>query len=433
MANMLLYNPASSQAGSLLQRRPMSAAQQNDMLSRALMEQKEKDPLYKAAMDRKAYEPAPRAGAIGELAKHFAVYEGEQDMKALDQKYQDRQAQQNQMYSQILSGGEGGQSALDGMPPQQREIISRVLQSGDSDMIQAVVGQVVKQSFEPGMKTKVEYIDGPDGKYAVDPSKPDAPPRKVLGAVPKDERTSDQKDYEFARKQALEADPNAQFPGFTDWAQGMKRSGATNNVTKMETEWDKAIGGEMAKGYIEQQNRGRAADSTIGQIGRFRTVMANTKMGPVAGATLPVRSALNELGITDDQNVPNQEELTAMSNRFALDVVGNMKGPSSDKDMVFAKDTVVSLSKSNPGNTAILDVAERVARRDQQYAQWQDEYRKANNGRLDPNVNEYIRQKSEENPMFTPQERQQLAAAKGGKDGATSTPPDVIYRGSRPK
>lgn len=269
----LLYNPTSIQAASLLQRRPASKAQETQMLSQALMDAKEKDPLYKAALDRKAYQPVPRAGAIGEIAKHLAQWEGEQDIKALDQQYQDKQARQNEMYSQILSGGEGGQSVMDNLPPQQREIISRVLQSGDSDLIQAVVGQVVQQSFEPGMKTKVEYIDGPDGKYAVDPAKPDAPPRKVLDAKPS--KPQDVQEYEYAKAQFEEANPGQRFMPFTDFDTSRRKAGASNtSVTNMmpgPKKADEAFASGpyvdwLSGGYANVQKNIQSLDEAIGQL-----------------------------------------------------------------------------------------------------------------------------------------------------------------------
>ncbi len=294
MANVLLYNPASLQASALLQRRPMSQAQQNEMLSRALQEQMANDPQQGQIQDWRDRSMTPfgvGAGLTGVAAQIASALVAKDQEKKLTADYQGRQAAKTKMYEEILgrgptystdeSGAMGGSGTVaDNLPPAQREMISRVLQSGNPDMIEAVAGQVLKSQFAEVKPTEYDTVtvDGRVKRVA----KTD--PNKVtdLGAAP-DNLTTDQREYNFAVSQIPEGQPK---PSFTDWVRENKRAGASStSITNMmpgPKKADEAFAGGpyvdwLSGGYANTQKNIQSLDEALGEL-------RGSKPGDLTGA-----------------------------------------------------------------------------------------------------------------------------------------------------
>ena len=207
-----------------------------------------------------------------------------------------------------------------------------------------------------------------------------------------------------------------------------------NNIDNGESAFTKEFGKNQATNFNDLVTRAQSAPQTVSRINEFRNLMANgTPTGKVQEMTLPARQFFNSIGITNDQAIPNQEALQSIAANFVLDQFSKLKGPQTDKDAVLVAGSVAQLSKTPEGNSLILDLAERAANYDVELAKAASDYVAAN-GDLDAGWIRYQSQWAQQNPLLTPELRNRIQTVKQGKPQAsTTTSPDVIYRGSRPK
>jgi hypothetical protein len=114
--------------------------------------------------------------------------------------------------------------------------------------------------------------------------------------------------------------------------------------------------------------------------------------------------AKGAFGIDIDPNLPRKQAAETIMGRMALDARstaegGGMPGAMSDADREFLRSMNPSLSQTKEGRALIVNVQRRLAKRDQEIAQWAREYR-ASTGRFDEGFQEYAAQKSAGAPLF---------------------------------
>ncbi len=419
--SVLQYNPTAINAAALQTRRPMSQARHSELLSKALMEAKEKDPLYNMALDRTQYQPPEESGVTGEIAKHLMRWSGEQEVKGIDEAYQGKQSRRNEEMTRILTGGgDDADKFMEGLPPQQRQIISRVLQSGDPDMIEAIVGQVVKQSFDPGKAKKYETVNANGKVYRVNDA--DTSDITEIGEQDQDldqvEMVGPEGPGVYNRNKRTGQIVGSKIGGIYN----KPPSTVVNNIDNGEKSFQKEFGKTMATNFDTMVTQAQAAPQTIAKINEFRNLTrSGIQTGKVQDMTLPARQFFNSIGITDDQNIAGQETINSIASNFVLDKFNSLKGPQTDKDAILVAGAVPQLSKTPEGNALILDLAERAEQYKIEMANEASGYVSLK-GQLDPGWIQHYSQWAQKNPLLTPELRAQVQAAKSGKTVAPRKP-----------
>lgn len=258
-------------------------------------------------------------------------------------------------------------------------------------------------------KTNIQQVADPNrGALAVDLNNP-ADAGRVI--APPDNRTGDQKDYNFYKAQEEAA---GRVPlSFNDWSLQAKKA-AANSVTvnndgpKLESEFDKKRGGYQAE-RLDAYNK--AADNAMDMLSGFDAIEAGLNTGVRTGSfgegELNVRRFASTVLGMGDEEVQNAlaggELIQKMSNRMAL-LMRNpesgmgMPGSVSDKDIEFLKQSQIGLSSSEPGNKAALEVFRRLERRKIEYAELAEEYADKNGSMR--GFREHARKYFDANPLF---------------------------------
>lgn len=270
---MLQYSPTAIRAGQLLQRKQMSQAQQNELLSKALQEQKDNDRRTSQAQmmrERSMEGFGPGAGLAGVAAQLMNAYGARKMDDRTDAEYQQRQQRQNEMYAGLLGSDQDPNSPLAGMSPQQRQLISKALQSGDSNLIEAVAGQVLKTSFEPAGKPKFGMTTANGQRIAY---REDDPTQTISMGTADDKPPSEWDMYERAMQQV----PEAERVPFLQYKKMLAEAGSTRvntNVTNMmpgPKKADEAFAGGpyvdwLSGGYANVQKNIQSLDEAIGEL-----------------------------------------------------------------------------------------------------------------------------------------------------------------------
>lgn len=279
--------------------------------------------------------------------------------------------------------------------------------------------------------TKVtEYLgDGQEQDYLMDPNNPDnkkpfGKPRNVKVA----DLPADVLEYEYAKKEALSADPNAKFPSYMDYTMQLKRAGA-NNISidnKAEGAGRKAQAEASADIWKQARVAAQSAYEAKAAIQQFRQAADGTPQGPVSSYSLPIRSALNELGLKDE-DIPNQEALNAASASLVIADAKKLGANPTDRDVMLMERKSPTLAKTPGGNAIILNYGERAADRKIQEARWMSEYLASpdSGGILGAGWDDYLAKKQQENPLLTPDERKLLESVGQSKPQAGTKHPTI--------
>jgi len=167
---------------------------------------------------------------------------------------------------------------------------------------------------------------------------------------------------------------------------------------------------------IDASNRSDSLYAQVQELQNFRDVARTTPTGFWADATLGIRTALADLGIINDPNIPGQQLLQAMANQQALrlrnpDSGFGLTGNTSNRDISFLTNAVARLGNTPEGNEAILTIMIAKQRREAQLEAERSDYI-WENGDLQ-GWNEYRTRWIEENPFLLPEEERALAALSG--------------------
>jgi hypothetical protein len=252
----------------------------------------------------------------------------------------------------------------------------------------------------------------------------------VLMNMGKVDKTDETKEYELAKSQGFKG-------SFFDFKTALKRAGATNvntNVTtKMEGEYDKAMGKEFAEQNVGMIKGAATARGKIAGLERLGALLddPNTYTGAGGELVADAKRVAKAIGI-DVGDVSGAEAARAISNQLALELRNpaggaGMPGALSDKDREFLQASIPGLTKGKGGNRQIVDYMKRVANRSIEVDRLRQDYVRRK-GRIDEGFYRELADYSEKNPLFP--EGARAPAATGPAAGAGKV---IIQNGWRYK
>jgi hypothetical protein len=184
---------------------------------------------------------------------------------------------------------------------------------------------------------------------------------------------------------------------------------------KANEAYDTEAGKSLAKAETEIRDRAIAARSTLSTLDMLQTLVTGGELaqGPGTRAGLALRRVGGALGIQSD-TLSNAQLFEAITSKLALANRVDMPGAMSDPDREFLVRMVPNLSNTQEGNLMLIEYQRRVARRNVEVAQLAERYKANNGGRLDSRFYVALQQWSNQNPLFSEQDRIQAGSRKPG-------------------
>jgi hypothetical protein len=148
------------------------------------------------------------------------------------------------------------------------------------------------------------------------------------------------------------------------------------------------------------QDRALTAESRLGSL-EAMTQMLDSGMvtGGVEAMTLPLRQVASSFGLADADQLSQQEAFNGLANKLALEMKEGMTGQMSDRDIKFLQAQAPQLQNSVEGNRLMIEILRRVANRQIEIADFEEDYYAAN-----PKLTGLRRARSRwvrDNPLFT--------------------------------
>lgn len=218
-----------------------------------------------------------------------------------------------------------------------------------------------------------------------------------------DENTGEYKPIGGAKSDLLSPEAEAQKARLAQAG----RTEINNNMPGQTTEtaYDKEIGTKYANRFMEFQDKGSNASRGLNTIAVMRQAMNQPGFysGTGAQAVQYGKRLLSSLGVSDAEvnGLASMEQFSSMSKQAALDAMGGSLGNGfSNADRDFVTGQVAALDTSEPGNRALLDIQEKVLKRQQEIAKMAGDYANKHGGRIDAGFDSLLIDWSEKNPLF---------------------------------
>jgi hypothetical protein len=158
-----------------------------------------------------------------------------------------------------------------------------------------------------------------------------------------------------------------------------------------ETEFDKAMGKEMAAQYISLQSAAKDATSRLSKMQQIDRLLGD-QGGAGAETGLAIKKAAAAIGVQLDlpENIGRAEAAQALANELALQLRNpaggaGMPGAMSDSDRSFLASMTPGLSQTPEGRKMLIEATKRIAKRNQEVARHARDYARKNGGRIDVN------------------------------------------------
>jgi hypothetical protein len=220
-----------------------------------------------------------------------------------------------------------------------------------------------------------------------------------LAQLGKVDTTDEIKEYKLSQAQGFKG-------SFTDWKTGLKRAGATNvntTVNSGEKSYDTALGKEYADTFIGAQKAGRNAVGQVATLDQMEKLTDDPNFYSGAGAerfVLPVKQIVAKMGGDPNAAAP-METFRALSSKGVLDTMGGSLGTGfSNADRDFVVSQVPNLGNTPDGNRQLIQIHKKVAQRTQEIAKLARNYAAKNGGRIDAGFDGALSQWAEQNPIF---------------------------------
>jgi hypothetical protein len=227
-------------------------------------------------------------------------------------------------------------------------------------------------------------------------------------AVAKDSRSTSEKDYDRAVAGGYEG-------SFMDFLQAKKKDFNVDINTAGADDFSKALMKEMAKRYETYQTEADAAERTMNNLSLMDSIAQQDDFysGFGADTLLRVRRAAVAFG-ADPDLVSDAETFNKIAKDSALQVMGGSLGVGfSNADREFVEAMVPNISNTVEGNRKIIAVQKKLQQRKIQLARLAEQY-VDDNGTL-KGFRGFIMDWSEENPLFSSQEKVTLDASATAK------------------
>lgn len=216
---------------------------------------------------------------------------------------------------------------------------------------------------------------------------------------------NDVKEYMFAVGQG-------ETRTYTDWDVARKQAASTkvSQINRAENTYDAERAKTRVKKATDLIDAGDKAFATLGTIQIMRQAVNDPAFYSGVGAekfVLPLKQAISSLG-GDPKAAASMEVFRSQANKSVLDSMGGSLGTGfSNADRDFVVSQVPGLQNTREGNKALLDIIEKVERRKIEVSKLAQEYEQEK-GRLDSGFDRILTQYRERNPLFSPQEKQQI-------------------------
>lgn len=199
--------------------------------------------------------------------------------------------------------------------------------------------------------------------------------------------------------------PNPDYQRFE--LERASRSAARNSTTvvnKQESAEAKTVGEFFGNAYADVQKAGMNASAKLNRYERLGSLLEGVNTGKLTPLGVELAKTAHSLGIKIDPTLSNKEAAQALSSEIALELRNpsggaGMPGAMSDKDREFLVSMVPGLATTPGGRKLMLETAKKLAKRDQEVAQFAREYR-ARNGSIDEGFYNELAAWSAQNPLF---------------------------------
>lgn len=197
--------------------------------------------------------------------------------------------------------------------------------------------------------------------------------------------TDDMREYLTAKSQGFQGT-------FMDYMTKLREAGS-NRVSidqRQETEFDKALGKQLAEEYVTANRAGASAQRDIANLGVMRQALddPNLYTGTGGQQVQSLKKAAQTLLGVEVKGVSSGEVMSNLASEIAVSNKQKLPGPMSDADRQFLVDMAPNLSKSPDGNRLIIDLTMAHKQWEKAKADAVRQYAQRNGGRLDPGVYE---------------------------------------------
>jgi len=304
-----------------------------------------------------------------------------------------QQPAQNLDQIPVEAGGNAG-AIKQGQLPSMQQLMEASQNPWLNDQQRGVINMLMKQQLDaqdPNNALDAEYK-----RAQIDAlkAKPDQTPESVRALQ--------------MRAQAAGLVPGS--PEYSDFMVTGGNKGTTVNVdTKGETEYDKALGKNLADKTVGIMDAGQQATNKIATYQQMMDVLPNVYTGAGGDTMLTLKRAAKGLGI-DTGDLSGPEFVQAMGNQMALELRNpaggaGMPGAMSDSDRAFLSSMSPGLTKTPEGNKKLLEYRMTLEKRNIEVAQKAGEYMQTHNGRLDNGFFTDLSKWSADNPLFPKAEK----------------------------
>lgn len=257
--------------------------------------------------------------------------------------------------------------------------------------------------------------------YSLGPSA--APLITAAATLGKQDTTDELKEYGVAKKQGYAG-------SFMDYKTALKKAGATSvNVNTGEKSYDKVLGEESAKRFIDLQKGGANAAKTLPTLDAMEGFIQDPGFysGPLAeNLVLPLKRGIAALG-GDPNGAASMEAFRSQSNKAVVDSLGSLGAGVSNADVSFLGSTVPSLANTPEGNKQLIGIMRKVEARKQDVAKLARDYARENKGRVDAGFDEALARWAEKNPLFDQGTRDSFRRSQTDMSGARVAPDGNTY------
>jgi len=208
-------------------------------------------------------------------------------------------------------------------------------------------------------------------------------------------------EYEYAKSR------NGYAGSLLDYTRSKAEAGATrvtqNANNNAENEQDKVAQKDLGDFQVKTREGNRAASSSLASIRVMKQLVDDPSFysGTFGGLATDAKKAAASLGIGAADGARANEGFRKLSSQFILDKAGgSLGGGFSNGDRQFIEQTGPNIENTPAGNKLILEMAERVALRQQEVHRQMVDYKRTHGGRLDDGFLTQIDAYGAANPVF---------------------------------
>lgn len=243
-------------------------------------------------------------------------------------------------------------------------------------------------------------------------------------------------EYEYAKRN------NGYTGSLLDYTKSKAEAGATrvtqNANTNAENEQDKVAQKDLGDFQVKTREGNRAASSSLASIRVMKQLVDDPSFysGTFGGLATEAKKAAASLGLGAADGARANEGFRKLSSQFILDKAGgSLGGGFSNGDRQFIEQTGPNIENTPAGNKLILEMAERVAARQQEVHRMMVDYKRTHNGRIDDGFLSQVDAYGAANPVFAGLENMPGVAAPTSRPPAGTPAPgqrDASTQGLKP-